>query len=102
VQGGDDVLKFLFYVQGFQRASSVFEIASRLAEKGEAVVFMFTKKGIRHLVDRGLMRSLSYAESINCLESEVSDMDIKGDVVMLDYPGFVKLIEECPQIVSWA
>ena len=97
-----DELKFLFYVQDFQRGSTVFEIAARLAEKREEVVFMFAQKGIRHLVDRGLMRSLSYAESINCLESEASDLDIKGEVVMLDYRGFVKLIEECPQIVSWA
>ncbi len=97
-----DELRFLFYVQGFQRVSTVFEIAARLAEKGEEVVFMFTQKGIRHLVDRGLMRSLSYTESINCLESEALGLDLKGEVAMLDYPGLVKLIEECPQIVSWA
>ena len=95
-------MRFLFYVQDVQRVLTVFKIAARLADRGEEVVFMFTQKGIRHLVDRGLMKNLSYAESINCLESEASGLDIKGEVVMLDYLGLVELIEGCPRIVSWA
>ena len=95
-------MRFLFYVQDVQRVLTVFEIAARLADRGEEVVFMFTQKGIRHLVDRGLMKNLSYADSINCLESEASGLDIKGEVVMLDYLGLVELIEGCPRIVSWA
>ena len=95
-------MRFLFYVQDTQRVLTVFEIAARLADRGEEVVFMFTQKGIRHLVDRGLMKNLSYADSINCLESEASGLDIKGEVVMLDYLGLVELIEGCPRIVSWA
>jgi hypothetical protein len=96
-----DELRFLFYIQGYQRIFTVFDIAARLAEKGEEIVFIFTKKGVRHLVDRDLIKKLSYALSLNCLESEASGLEIKGEVVMLNYQGLVKLIEECPQIISW-
>jgi hypothetical protein len=96
-----DELRFLFYIQGYQRIFTVFDIATRLAERGEEIVFMFTQKGVRHLDDRDLMKKLSYALGLNCLESETSGFDIKGEVVKLNYQGLVKLIEECPQIISW-
>jgi len=91
----------LFVVQGFQETETVFSIAAEMAERGHGVVFLFTQKGVRHLTDRGLIASLSYAGGINCLEHEGSGYDLSDGVEMIDYGGWVELIEDCEKIVSW-
>ena len=94
-------MSVLFVVQGFQETETVFSIAAKMAERGHGVVFLFTQKGVRHLTDSGLMASLSYALGINCLEHEGEGYDLCEGVEMIDYEGWVELIETCDKIVSW-
>jgi hypothetical protein len=98
---GGDGSSVLFVVQGFQEAETVFSIAAKMAERGHGVVFLFTQKGVRHLTDRGLIAGLSYARGINCLEHEGSGYNLCEGVEMIDYEGWVELIEASEKIVSW-
>ncbi|UCD45404.1 MAG: hypothetical protein JSV27_02595 [Candidatus Bathyarchaeota archaeon] len=93
-------MSVLFVVQGFQETETVFSIAAKMAERGQ-IVFLFTQKGVRHLTDRRLTASLSYAGGINCLEHEGSGYDLCDGVTMIDYEGWVELIEASEKIVSW-
>lgn len=94
-------MSVLFVVQGFQETETVFSIAAKMAETGHGVVFLFTQKGVRHLTDRRLVASLSYAGGISCLEHEGEGYDLCEGVEMIDYEGWVELIEACERIVSW-
>ena len=95
----------LFVISGLQDSTTVFEAAERMARSGEKIDFLFTEEACRHAYDPELVDSLSFAGGVYCLESDLEQAErenlVKG-VRLLDYSGWVELVEANDKIVSWA
>ena len=69
-------------------------------------MILFTEGGCRHATDRELVASLSYAEGLFCLESDSNSQGLRGKidgaVRLINYGGWIELVEACERIVSWA
>jgi len=48
--------------------------------------------------DEKLVRRMSFARSLSCLDD---DAEVIDGVKRVDYLGWVRLIEDCEKIVSW-
>jgi sulfur transfer complex TusBCD TusB component (DsrH family) len=98
-------MRVLFVILGFQKVSTVFDAAERMAEREHEVQFLFVHDGCRHVVDPELMGSMSYAEGVYCMEKDyVSEglHDRSVGVMWVDYSGWVELLEQCDRLVSWS
>ena len=98
-------MSVLFVVGRSKEASTAFRAAERMAEGGQEVVFLFTRNGCLHATDKNLVNSLTYAKGVNCLEADCRYEGLLSKVVdgvkLIDYLGWVELIEACDKIVSW-
>jgi len=93
----------LYVIHGVQKSSTVFDIAAERARKGDDVSILFTREARRHAADRSLIDSISFAERIYCLTREADvEIEVAKNVELLDYPGWVALIEGNEKIISWA
>jgi hypothetical protein len=69
-----------------------------LVAKGEEVHVLFVQSGVGNAADEKLVRRMSFASSLSCLDA---DAEVIDGVKRVDYLGWVRLIEECEKIVSW-
>ena len=88
----------LYVISDLQSASTAFELASK--ERDDVSILLIGEA--RTLVDdRGQRKTLGHTGKIYCLDGITKDTSkIKG-VEVLDYSGWVELIEENDRIVSW-
>ena len=95
----------VLFVIGSLSGSTAFRAASEMAKRGMKIFFLFTRGGCLHATDPEIMEHLSYAEGVYCLESDCESQGlsakITGGVELMDYNGWVKLIEKCRKVVSW-
>jgi hypothetical protein len=89
----------LYVISDRQSASTAFELASR--EDGRVSILLFGEARML-LDDAEHGKILDPFDIIYCLEDhETGSRQIDG-VMVIDYSGWVKLIEENERIVSWA
>ena len=69
-----------------------------LAAHGEEVHVIFVQGGLGNAADEKLVRRMSFARSLSCLDD---DAEVVNGVERVDYNGWVRLIEECEKVVSW-
>lgn len=95
----------LFVISKPQDSTTVFEAAKRMARSGEKIDLLFTEEASRHVCDPELVGSLSFAGGVYCLESDLDQAErenlVEG-VRLLDYSGWMELVEANEKIVSWA
>ncbi|TEU12687.1 hypothetical protein E3J20_00800 [Candidatus Bathyarchaeota archaeon] len=95
----------LFVISEPQDSTTVFGVAERMARSGEKIDLLFTEEACRHVCDPELVGSLSFAGGVYCLESDLDQAErenlVEG-VRLLDYSGWVELVEANEKIVSWA
>ena len=100
------MMSVLFIISRLQDSPTVFRAAERSAQAGMKVMILFTEGGCRHATDRELVASLSYAGGLFCLgpdsDSQGLREKIDGSVKLIDYGGWIELVEACDRIVSWA
>ena len=98
-------MNILFVVSRLQDTTTVFKTAERSARSGVKVMILFTEGGCRHATDRELVASLSYAEGLFCLEPDSNSQGLRGKidgaVRLINYVGWIELVEGCDRIVSW-
>jgi len=94
----------LFIISGLQDSTTVFEAAERMARSGEKIDLLFTEEACRHVCDPELVGSLSFAGGVFCLESDLEQAErenlVEG-VRLLEYSGWMELVEANEKIVSW-
>jgi sulfur transfer complex TusBCD TusB component (DsrH family) len=97
-------MSVLFVVSRLQDSLTIFKMAERSAHSGVMVMILFTEGGCHHAIDRELVASLSYAEGLFCLKPDSQGLmeKIDGSVKLIDYVGWMELVEACDRIVSWA
>ncbi|MBC8497887.1 hypothetical protein ISS40_01655 [Candidatus Bathyarchaeota archaeon] len=69
-----------------------------LVAQGEEVHVIFVQGGVGNAADEKLVRRMSFASSISCLDA---DAEVVDGVKQVDFNGWVRLIEGCEKIVSW-
>ena len=93
----------LYVIHGAQKSPTVFDIAAERARKGDDVSILFTREARLHAADQSLIDSISFATRIYCLSKGQDDeIETTKDVVLIDYSGWVALIEANEKIISWA
>jgi hypothetical protein len=76
----------------------VFEMASR---EDIDVTFIFVKDARGLVTNSELMDSLDHAAGIYCLDDVTNTTNKAQNVQIIDYMGWIKLIEQNTRIVSW-
>ena len=69
-----------------------------LVAQGEEVHVIFVQGGVGNAADEKLVRRMSFARSLSCLDADVQVIDV---VKRVDFNDWVRLIEECDKIASW-
>jgi hypothetical protein len=69
-----------------------------LVAGGEEVHVIFVQDGVGNASDESLVRRMSSARSLSCLDA---NSEVIEGVERVDYDGWVRLIEGCEKIVSW-
>ena len=69
-----------------------------LVAQGEEVHVIFVQGGAGNAADEKLVKRMSFARSLSCLDA---DAEVVDGVKRVDFNGWVRLIEECEKIVSW-
>ena len=69
-----------------------------LVAQGEEVHVLFVQGGVGNAADDKLVRRMSFARSLSCLDA---DAEVVDGVKLVDFNGWVRLIEGCEKIVSW-
>ena len=93
----------LFVISESQDSTTVFGVAERMARSGEKIDLMFTEEACCHVCDPKLVGSLSFA-GVYCLESDLEQVERENRVEgvrLLDYSGWMELVEANEKIVSW-
>ena len=96
-------MRALFVVGAHLEAETAFELARKMFDGGCDVFFLFVGEGCRHALDEPLMRSLSFAAGVYCLDRDLGRNENRDDVSfeVVDYTGWVELIESCDTLFSW-
>jgi sulfur transfer complex TusBCD TusB component (DsrH family) len=95
----------LFVISDLQDRTTVFEAAERLARSGQTIDFLFTDGACRYACDPDIIDSLGFAGGVYCLESDLDQAERENlveRVRLLDYSGWMELVETNEKIVSWA
>lgn len=88
----------LFVIGRPLETETVLATMEGLVAKGEEVHVLFVQGGVGNAADEKLVRRMSFASSLSCLDA---DAEVIDSVKRVDYLGWVRLIEECEKIVSW-
>lgn len=88
----------LFVIGRPLETETVLATMEGLVAQGEEVHVLFVQSGVGNAADEKLVRRMSFASSLSCLDA---DAEVIDGVKRVDYLGWVRLIEECEKIVSW-
>ena len=89
----------LYVIYNRQSASTAFELASK--EVGDVSILLIGEAHV--LIDgREPWKTLDPTCRIYCFDATLKDTSQVDGVDVVDYSGWVKLIEENERIVSWA
>jgi len=75
-----------------------FSIARRVAAQGKKIIILFTGEGCRLAENPQIVESLSFAR-LHALKYDLRK-PVEG-VEVVDYDGWVKLIEYCNRTMCW-
>ena len=88
----------LYVISDRQSASTALELASR--ERDDvSILFIGEARGL--VDDKEHRKTLDHISRIYCLSDITNGMRQSEGVEVVDYSGWVKLIEENERIVSW-
>ena len=88
----------LFVIGRPLETETVLATMEGLVAQGEEVHVLFVQGGVGNAADEKLVRRMSFASSLSCLDA---DAEVIDGVKRVDYLGWVRLIEDCEKIVSW-
>jgi hypothetical protein len=88
----------ILFIIGVSSTGDVFRIARRIAAQGMKIIILFIGDGCKIVTDPHIIEGLSfarlYALRLDCHNPVAS-------VELIDYDGWVKLLEYSNKIVSW-
>ncbi len=88
----------ILMIIGISFTGDIFRIARRIAAQGKKIIILFIGDGCKITTDPHLIESLAfarlYALSMDCRNPA-------PDVELVDYDGWIKLLEHCNKTVSW-
>ena len=90
----------LFLIGRALKTDTALAAAEGLAERGEDVHLLFILRGVENAENSALIGRLGFAKSVSCLD-DGNVKDVAEGVEVVDYSGWVRLIEACERIVSW-
>jgi len=96
-------VRTLFIIGSYHETRILTKLAARMAALNHKVMFLFIKEGCLYLKDEKFVDSIDFAEGRNALKGCVEENlvnSIKG-VDVIDYDGWVRLLEACENVVSW-
>jgi hypothetical protein len=88
----------LYVISDRRSASTILQLASR---EGDDVSILLTREARGLFLDEEHRKSLEEAGRIFCLGDDESEPNLGERVDIMDYSGWVTLIEENERIVSW-
>jgi hypothetical protein len=96
-------MRALFVVGAHLEAETAFKLATKMFDDGNDVFFLFVGERCRYALDEPLMRSLFFAAGIYCLDRDLDRNENcdGGSCEVVDYTGWVELIESCDTLFSW-
>src|SRR3989337_1969717 len=96
-------MRTLFIIGSCTARRTVAELAAKMASLDYEVSFLFIKDGCQCLTDRGFINSIDFAEGRYALKECIDEKFFRSiqSVDVIDYDGWVRLLEECENIVSW-
>ena len=98
-------MQVLFVVSCMQKTRTVFSLAERMSDNGLRIVFLFTRDARRLAADTRLVKSLHFAAGVYVLKGDGGSTGFLGDLVegveVMDFAGWVGLLEVCDRVVSW-
>jgi hypothetical protein len=83
---------------GTEEYGEVFRIARRVAAQGKKLLILFTGDGCRLAENPHMTDSLSFARLFALKEDVIKPV---GGVEVVDYDGWVKLLEYCNKTACW-
>jgi len=96
-------MRVLFVVGAHLEAETAFKLATKMFDDGNDIFFLFVGERCRYALDEPLMRSLSFAAGVYCLDRDLDRNENRdeGSFKLVDYTGWVELIESCDTLFSW-
>jgi len=96
-------MRALFVVGAYGKVDTAFKLASNMFDGGCDVFFLFVGEGCRYALDEALVRSLSFAAGVYCLDVDLDRIENSddGSCEVVDYTGWVELIKSCDTLFSW-
>ena len=88
----------LYVISDRRSSSTVFEMASKESDY-VSILFIGEARGLAG--DEELLETLGFAHGIYLHGDASQGLDPVPGVELVDYPGWVRLIEENERIVSW-
>ncbi len=88
----------LFVIGRPLETETVLATMEGLVAKGEEVHVIFVQGGVVNAADEKLVRRMSSARSLSCLDADAKVVD---GVERVDFHGWVRLIDVCEKVVSW-
>jgi len=88
----------ILLIVGKSDAETAFRIARRIAAQGKKLVILFVGEGCRIAERPAWVEALDFAR-LYALDVDCMDPALSVDLV--DYSGWVKLLEYCSKTVSW-
>jgi len=88
----------ILIIIGRSDAGTAFRIARRVAAQGRKVVILFIGEGCR------IAENAEYVESLDFARVYALDIDCPDPalgVSLVDYNGWIKLLEYCNKTISW-
>jgi hypothetical protein len=83
---------------GTEEYGEVFRIARRVAAQGKKLLILFTGDGCRLAENPQIVDSLGFARLFALKEDVVKPVE---GVELVDYDGWVKLLEYCNKTACW-
>jgi sulfur relay protein TusB/DsrH len=97
------MMSVLFVISESQDSPTALKIAERMARRGQKVSILFIREACRHLTDPEFSNLIFFA-GVYCLGSDLDQIELEklvGGVRLVDYSGWVELVEANEKIVSW-
>jgi len=96
------VLIILF---GMEESKTVFRLADEMAQDGNQIIFLFTGESSSRTFEQTVTEARRFAKSIYVLKESIGSLyphaPLPEGIGVIDYGGWVELLEDCDRVVSW-
>lgn len=96
-------MRVLFILNSPPETLTLFHLAEKMVENGSEISFLLIQEGCRCAVNTEVIKGLGFSKAIYVLEDDYRELfdKIVDFVEVVDYDGWVRLLESCDKTVSW-